>query len=901
LLLKPVPLLSDLSESLGGGLRAISGYDGKPGNEISVLDVIGFVAKTQDIDFDPSLIVKGIETFKFLDSIKPQDGIPLGRINFDANGSSVKSGLPNISLIGSTLPSQGGLSIPLLQNPSDTVLNMLLGKPVDLFNYRLPEFKLQGTITQIVPVIGPLGVSIGGTFDISTNLGFGFDTSGFKSNNIKQGIYFTDNVVKGKDLPEFNFGIGPVIGAGLQLAVASIDIFSGMKLNLGIDLKDTNKDGKLSLNEFDGLNSFNYTFNLSGPTVGGSVKILGANVFSPQTPRFPGIDLGTISGDKINSEVTRLTKGIEEIKNSFKDGIDDIKKASDIKVLSPAELAEKAGEVLGDGAEAVKDAAAKGARNLDPSNKEGPVGRALPELDPTNPKGAAGEAVKAAEDVLAMFDPFNPNSPVGKVASQAKAAVAAELKKFENAVAELDFTNSRSSAGRVWTKTKDLFSLVDPNAPYIYVINNNIRTNTSVVEEYNSLLRKLDENRAAILKINTEILSIASDKKIDAQKKRSITNEKIGDIEDIRLHSKVILNSLKTKNWSDLIKQELLANGIKLEGLDSDDVFVSSTGEDTLKGNGGNDNLSSGGGFDKLSGGRGNDYLNAGDGLDYLTGDSGNDQLHGGTGKDDLYGYSDDYYFAVVNDPTEPDNDSLYGGSGDDFLDGGKGDDLLRGGDGSSLDPNNPDKTDKDMLIGGSGNDTLYGGEDDDRLFGGADNDLLYGEAGNDLLFGDEGNDLLDGGTGIDTLRGGNDSDTLHGSANNDYLYGDPGEDYLYGDGGNDVLKGGSEGDLLDGGDDADELWGEEDVDTLYGGRGTDYLYGGQATDYLYGGLEDDVLYGGIAGNDAFDTSVDYLYGEEGNDRIYGQAGNDELDGGEGNDSLYLRSCTWKFECQFLD
>ena len=900
ILLKPVPLLSDLSKELKGGLQAISSYDEIPG-EISVLDVIGFVAKTQNIDFNPSLIIKGIETFNFLDSINPEAGIPLGTINFDANGSFVKSGLPNISLIGNTLPLQGGLSIPLLQNPSDTVLNMLLGKPVDLFNYRLPEFKLQGTITQIVPVIGPLGVSIGGTFDISTNLGFGFDTSGFKSNNIKQGISFTDNIVEGKDLPEFNFGIGPVVGAGLQLAVASIDIFTGMKLNLGIDINDTNNDGKLSLNEFDGLKSFNYNFGLGSPTVGGSIKILGANVFSPQTPDLKGfpIELGKISGDVVDSKVAELTRGIEKIKDSFTNGIDDIKKVLDIKILSPEELAEKAGEVLGDGAEAVKDAAAQGARNLDPTNPNSPVGRGLRDLDPTNPNGTAGQLVRGAETALAKLDPFNPKSPVGKAVAQAKTAVAAELKKVEEAAAELDITNRNSTAGKLWAKT-GLPPIKLPNKISLGLVASSADSVTSnsysVAGELKQLLADLDKNQKEMAKINTYLQGVASGQvkvprqpgeKNDAQAKDRVFKEQQWVFGDIRKDSIRINNYLKTTNWPELIKQELLANGITLEGVDSDNVFVSSYGEDTLKGNGGNDNLSSGGGSDKLSGGRGNDYLNAGDSSDYLTGDSGNDQLHGGTGRDDLYGYSDDFYFAIVNDPNEPDNDGLYGGSGDDYIDGGKGNDLLRGGDGSSLDRNNPDKTDKDKLNGRLGNDTLYGGEDDDQLAGEQDNDFLYGEAGNDLLGGGIGNDVLEGGIGIDTLSGENDSDTLHGSSDRDFLSGGEGADNLYGDGGNDVLKGGLNNDLLDGGDDADELWGEEDVDTLYGVRGADYLYGGQATDYLYGGFKDDFLYGGIAGNDAFDTSNDYVYGEEGNDRLYGQAGNDELYGGEGNDSLY--------------
>ncbi len=921
ILLKPVPLLNDLYSSIGGGLEVIDKYDGQQ-KLISVLDVIGFVAKTQDIDFDPSLIVEGIKIFNFLDKIEVKEGIKLGSLNFDVNGNSVKQNLPNFNLISNGLPSVAGLSIPLLQNPSETVLNLLIGKPVDFFTYRLPKFELNGTITQVVPVIGPLGVSVGGTFNIKTSLGFGFDNSGFKSKAIEKGIYFTDRNEKGEDVPELNFGIGPTIGAGLQLAVASIDIFTGMSLNLGLNLNDRNGDGKFNLNEFDSnqpLSTFDYDFGF-GAKFGGSVKILGANVFAPQTPDFI-TPLGIFKGAQVQTGLASLTQGVDKVKNTFNDGIDDIKKALDIKALNPIQFAKDAGDAIGDGARAAKEAAEKGLKNVDPTNPNGPVGKGLRELDPTNPNGAAGKLVKEAEAGLAKLDPFNPNSPVGSVVAgvanalknaaaladnlRAKAAAeAAEaLEKAKKAATELDITNPDSTAGKIWEKSglppikvrKISFGLaasnVGPLASNAY----------SVAGELQGLLAKLDSNQKKMSEINSEIQKIADevqnilnnnnikpdDKKRQIEDRQAKVIQKQWNFNALRDDSIRTTNYVKGTNWPELMLQELMANGFNLEGGDGDDVFVSSYGEDTLKGNGGNDNLSSGEKFDKLSGGRGNDYLNAGDGPDYLTGDSGNDQVYGGTGKDELYGYSDNFYFSVNNDPNEPDNDSLYGGSGDDRIDGGKGNDLLRGGDGSSQAANNPDKTDKDMLIGGAGNDSIYGGEDDDRIFGDGDNDSLYGETGNDLLWGNDGNDVLDGGTGIDTLYGGNDSDKVGGGADNDYVYGDGGNDSLSGDGGNDVIKGGTEDDLLEGGDDADSLWGDEGGDSLYGGSGLDYLYGGQATDSLYGGQDNDVLYGGVEGNDAFDPSKDFLYGEEGNDSLFGQGGNDDLYGGEGNDSLY--------------
>jgi Ca2+-binding RTX toxin-like protein len=63
----------------------------------------------------------------------------------------------------------------------------------------------------------------------------------------------------------------------------------------------------------------------------------------------------------------------------------------------------------------------------------------------------------------------------------------------------------------------------------------------------------------------------------------------------------------------------------------------------------------------------------------------------------------------------------------------------------------------KDTLWGGSGTDYLHGGGDDDLLLGGAGADHLYGEGGKDTLFGMAGSDYLDGGNDglVDYLYGG--------------------------------------------------------------------------------------------------------------------------------------------------
>jgi Ca2+-binding RTX toxin-like protein len=111
-----------------------------------------------------------------------------------------------------------------------------------------------------------------------------------------------------------------------------------------------------------------------------------------------------------------------------------------------------------------------------------------------------------------------------------------------------------------------------------------------------------------------------------------------------------------------------------------------------------------------------------------LLGGSGNDFINGRKGSDSLDGGAGD--------------DSIYGGRGLDTLTGGSGDDILFGGRGA------------DSLDGGIGNDSLYGGKGDDTLLGGLGDDFLSGENGNDFLTGGAGSDrfLLNSGSGSDTI-----------------------------------------------------------------------------------------------------------------------------------------------------
>lgn len=265
-----------------------------------------------------------------------------------------------------------------------------------------------------------------------------------------------------------------------------------------------------------------------------------------------------------------------------------------------------------------------------------------------------------------------------------------------------------------------------------------------------------------------------------------------------------------------------------------------------------------------------NDTIYGGTGDDVIHGGVDHDRLYGGDGADTINGNSGE--------------DILWGDAGNDLLSGGKGNDTLHGGTGNDV--LNGDRG-NDLLNGGDGADTLNGGDGDDALNGDAGNDVLNGGSGNDLLNGGAGNDLMDGGSGDDTQNGGEGADTLNGGDGDDVLDGDAGDDVLNGGAGVDILRGGFGNDLLDGGSGNDALFGGDGSDNLKGGSGDDALRGDAGNDHVFGGAGHDLLNGG-EGNDTLDsgTGNDALFGGAGRDTLLGGEGDDGLDGGDGDDRL---------------
>jgi Ca2+-binding RTX toxin-like protein len=197
---------------------------------------------------------------------------------------------------------------------------------------------------------------------------------------------------------------------------------------------------------------------------------------------------------------------------------------------------------------------------------------------------------------------------------------------------------------------------------------------------------------------------------------------------------------------------------------------------------------------------------------------------------------------------------------------------------------------------------TIWGTEGGDTLTGTIGDDVIQGSGGNDLIYGGHGTDLICGGNGDDWILGEDDNDPLYGDAGNDTLLGGPGTDRLHGGDGNDVLDQGlgatsvSEGEA---GNDLIRLGRVEQYDehNVWGGPGRDTLdlryvpVGGDSVGVHI--LMEQSGYNLFLGNcpppgwhcwtavmpSGLVSSIEVIYGTQGNDNLEGNASRNVLYG----------------------
>ena len=298
-----------------------------------------------------------------------------------------------------------------------------------------------------------------------------------------------------------------------------------------------------------------------------------------------------------------------------------------------------------------------------------------------------------------------------------------------------------------------------------------------------------------------------------------------------------------------------------------------------------------------FDGGKGDDILIGGTGEDLLIGGAGADLLNGDIAireSDGLPGYDGTTYVTswgqVDIDLQRAPGHIQYGGDA-------QGDRLfsIEAVEGSTF---------SDTLLGDASNNILTGNFGDDTLEGRGGQDIIHGDFGNDLVFGGADGDTLDGGAGIDTLSyvhvavsvivdlGASQEQTFFGpvfipgaSPDNivmetpiqggvrgrstfENLFGSNAADVLIGDIGDNLINGLDGADVINGDAGFDILIGSFGADILIGGSGIDWVYYNDSPTGVYVNLLGVGQYGTAAG-DTFAT-VENILGSTSGDFLWG-------------------------------
>ena len=267
-----------------------------------------------------------------------------------------------------------------------------------------------------------------------------------------------------------------------------------------------------------------------------------------------------------------------------------------------------------------------------------------------------------------------------------------------------------------------------------------------------------------------------------------------------------------------------------VSGNNNDDQIDGGPGQDVLNGNSGNDRISGGAGADEVLGGAGDDTLDGGIGADpaslfpttdasvigplldsgdVVVGGDGSDHVTGGDGSDVVSG--GDYDVSAI----------AFSGTQSKTVYGVSPTGVLVAVAASTPTVTLPSLTAvraecADAGVAGSGHDDVTGGDDRDYVLGGGGDDTLAGGGANDVVCGRGGNDMLEG-DGAEVLAVDQGGDELRGGPGADRMYGEGGADTMYGDGGSDLVRGGDGGDTLQGGGGTDLILGESGSDRIYG------------------------------------------------------------------------------------
>jgi hypothetical protein len=237
-----IPLLSDL------GSDAVTMLDilGVPPETVAALGALSALADLADL---ANSFTGNANVFVDLGSYSVADDLRVDALA-DLSGAVTRqvSGTrdPDLNAFRTDATAIPGLAFPILED-ANVVANLLLGRNATLFTWRSQEIEISEEFEQFFPVLGPVGITLGGHVGLRTQFGFGYDTQGIldyyaggstDSALLNNGFFAMALDESGNPLTGITLEAGITAGIEFNIAVASVGVEGDITATIGIYLDD---------------------------------------------------------------------------------------------------------------------------------------------------------------------------------------------------------------------------------------------------------------------------------------------------------------------------------------------------------------------------------------------------------------------------------------------------------------------------------------------------------------------------------------------------------------------------------------------------------------------------------------------------------------------------------------
>jgi Ca2+-binding RTX toxin-like protein len=642
-----------------------------------------------------------------------------------------------------------GWSFPIFEEPLKEIVGLLLGRHSTLVYYDMHPFHLGDEFSKNYPIVGPLCVDIGFNFGVNIDLSFGYDTlgmeswrnSGFKDvGSLIDGFYVADWDLNGNEFAEVVFNVG--IDAGVSLAgIAGVTI--GVDLDVNLDMKDPNDDGKVRLGELIDILSLNPldTFDVSADLTANAKAYLYYVIGKKTWTLWRSDALELYNTKSKDAEPVLATKQGDDLvvnigEYAAKRNIGDLSDGDDSVTIEFTEN-NKCKITYGDNE-----------KNFDVTGTLFVyAGKGNDNVTITGTSGCNVEIHGGAGN-----DQIN--------------------------LSGLEFAGSQYAL-IYGDDGNDIIKGAETGSSFIFGEGGRFKAsaNDTIAESYPT--DKSSGNNVIVANGGKNYVfgGFGNDFIVGGDGEDYI----FGDGGRITIGAAPAQGN---KNNTSFDRYDLFDEG-------GYDVIFGGNGDDVLLAGAGSDTIDGGAGADEIHAGMGNDVVYGGSGTDKIYGDDGVDVIFGDKPHSATKTIADDATlgvlpYAYVSDELKKegsllnDSDSIkLFGFATKFNDRNSGAaltveqrDIVGDYENGVADSGN--KGD-DEIYGGNGSDIIFGDDGADGASASGGSDVIEGGADNDFIDGDAGDDRITGGSGEDVIYGGQGNDILNGGAGNDIVFGDDG------------------------------------------------------------------------------------------------------------------------------